>query len=1272
MDELSADSIKEKLRLLKEEFGVEHGYEELQKRFLQLQAIFRFTLDGQILLTKSGVILSANPAIGKLLGYTAGEMLEISRKDILDESEEQIQEMLRIRNEKGSFQGEIHMLHKSGQRIPVEISTVLFEIDQESFASVTVRDIRPRIAIEENRKKSEALVKLLMENTEESFFLLDKDLNIVSLNKTARLMSQRLLNKKPEPGTSIFELAQDERREELKELYAEVLCGIKRESEITIPQPDGGYRYFLIKYDPLFDEQGKVQGVFVNTSETTAIRVAELAFQKQKALFESLVQRTTDGTVILDTDGTIRFANDSSKSLLGLNPDAVVGTSGLDLVYQDDLKRAQQALADLVIYPDKPLEIEIRLLNDVAKPVWCELRAVNQVMNPHIGGLVVHFHDISARKAQEAELYESRKSLSQLLNNTEESFILCDRNLKVTAFNQAASDRNETINNRPMVIGESLLTTIASYRVDQARELARHVFKEGKSIKTTAHHVLANGSSMLLALEYSPVYEDDGRISGLCIIGNDVTDIRKAEAALLSSRQRLMNAQHIARLGSWDFEIESGELLWSDEVYNIYGLDIETDKPSERLVYKLVHPEDVTPFREAVNAVLDGRTDKLDFQHRLIHPNLKQRWLHQRGELRKGENGKTWLVGTVQDITEQKAIDHEMELSIERFRMVEMATNDVIWDLDLETDQLIWASTIERVFGYSSKDPAINDMRWWESKIHPEDGSRTFHSLYKHQHSNEKIWTEQYRFLHADGSYRDVLDRGYTVFDEEGKAIRIIGSMQDITETINQQRQIAEYADRLEGMVSSITDSFFTLDKQWRFSYLNPVAEKEFSVDGLSNHNKIIWEAFPELQKSELERLFRKTITGKKPIQFEHLLFGKWYAFNLYPQNRGLSVYARDISAKKLEEERLRLLESVITNTNDAILITEAEPLNEPGPRIVFVNEAFTRMTGYTAEEVLGKNPRILQGPETDRKVLDKLRNAFLAWHPVEVEVINYCKDGTPFWSNFSIVPIANEKGWYTHWISIQRNITERKEAEVAQKLLNEELMKQNYGLEQFSYITSHNLRAPVANLMSLLDLLDRQDLANPSNQELLDMIDLSAHRMDETLNELIKVLKIKGETNPGFVQVCFQEVYNRVLDNIGALLQDAKGIVATHFEVPEMAYAASHIESIMLNMLTNAIKYRSPDRNLMIDISSEAKDEFVVLSFRDNGLGIDLNRYKNRLFGMYQRFHNNADSRGLGLYIVHAQVQALGGKIEVDSDVGVGTTFRVYLKNTFDARINH
>ena len=201
--------------------------------------------------------------------------------------------------------------------------------------------------------------------------------------------------------------------------------------------------------------------------------------------------------------------------------------------------------------------------------------------------------------------------------------------------------------------------------------------------------------------------------------------------------------------------------------------------------------------------------------------------------------------------------------------------------------------------------------------------------------------------------------------------------------------------------------------------------------------------------------------------------------FELQELRRLAGVRASDNPAQL---ERLRLLESVAVHARDSILITEAEPVDLPGPRILYCNGAFTQTTGYSLEEVIGKTPRILQGPKTDPVAREKLRAAFKAWQPVEVELMNYRKDGTEFWVELSIVPVANEKGWFTHWVSVQRDVTERKQteelatrvriAEVENEVLATEIQERKRVEAQLLYTAFHDSLTRLRNRAFFMDRL--------------------------------------------------------------------------------------------------------------------------------------------------------------------------------------------------------
>ncbi|MGK0412551.1 MAG: PAS domain S-box-containing protein, partial [Polaribacter sp.] len=372
-----------------------------------------------------------------------------------------------------------------------------------------------------------------------------------------------------------------------------------------------------------------------------------------------------------------------------------------------------------------------------------------------------------------------------------------------------------------------------------------------------------------------------------------------------------------------------------------------------------------------------------------------------------------------------------------------------------------------------------------------------------------------------------------------------------------------------------------------------------------------------------------------------------------------------DVTLEKENMRHLKLLESVIVHTKDSILITEAEPYDLPGPRMIFVNPAFEKMTGYTSEEVIGLTPRLLQNEDTDRKELDKLRTALDKWEPCEITVSNSRKNGEKFWNNFSVAPVANEKGSYTHWIAIERDVTKQIEATIEKERMIKELLKNNLELKQFSYITTHNLRAPLTNLVLICKLISREKIEDSSILKLIEAFKTSTYHLNETLNDLINVLIVKENTDLKLDELSFVEIMDKVKESISETLSDSKAIIETDFsDMPTVHFTKVYLESIFLNLITNSIKYRHPERNPKVKIKT-TKDAIgrTKLTFSDNGIGMDMSRVKHKIFGFHKRFHKNTDSKGIGLFLIKSQINALGGQIEVDSKVNIGTTFTITFK---------
>ena len=371
----------------------------------------------------------------------------------------------------------------------------------------------------------------------------------------------------------------------------------------------------------------------------------------------------------------------------------------------------------------------------------------------------------------------------------------------------------------------------------------------------------------------------------------------------------------------------------------------------------------------------------------------------------------------------------------------------------------------------------------------------------------------------------------------------------------------------------------------------------------------------------------------------------------------------QDITNQKKEELRLKLLESVITNTTDSVIITEPD-VKTGDQIIVFVNDPFIKMTGYSIEELIGKSPRMFQGINSDTKELNKIKKAIVNYQKYQTEIINYRKNGEEYWINMSISPVKNELGIPTHFIAIEKDVTERKLREIEREHIIAELSQINKDLKQFSYVTSHNLRAPIANLLGLTTLLDQYKITSKSLKQILDGIRQSALIFDDTIKDLTNVLIIKDQINIVKENISLTEITNNVLSQLNITLDDNEVKVNYNFEeAPFANFTKAYLESVLLNLFTNSIKYKSPKRKLKINISSRDSIDFVILTFNDNGIGIDTELHKEKLFKLYQRFHDNPDGKGLGLYLIKSQIEALGSMIDIESKVDVGTTFIIKFK---------
>lgn len=380
---------------------------------------------------------------------------------------------------------------------------------------------------------------------------------------------------------------------------------------------------------------------------------------------------------------------------------------------------------------------------------------------------------------------------------------------------------------------------------------------------------------------------------------------------------------------------------------------------------------------------------------------------------------------------------------------------------------------------------------------------------------------------------------------------------------------------------------------------------------------------------------------------------------------RGFSRVTRDITEHKRAEERSRLFESVVVNANDAVLITEAEPIENTGPRILYVNKAFLRMTGHSLEDVLGKTPRILQGPNTNQAALDKIRTALKRWKPVRVEVINYRKDGSEFWVELNIAPVMDETGWYTHWISVQRDITDRKrvEEEIYKALEKEKELSELKS--RFISMASHEFRTPLTTILSSAELLEYYGHMSTEKEkfELFLQIRTATQRMTQLLNDVLAINRSEaGKLELKPISLHLEKFCEDLIKELQLNAGDEYTIsLSTQGQCTNVWMDENILRHIFTNLLSNAIKY-SPQGGT-INFEFAYQDGEVIFQVKDRGIGIHPED-QQLLFEPFHRAKNvgNIPGTGLGLSIVKRLVDLHKGSIALASQVGVGTTFIVTL----------
>ena len=420
-----------------------------------------------------------------------------------------------------------------------------------------------------------------------------------------------------------------------------------------------------------------------------------------------------------------------------------------------------------------------------------------------------------------------------------------------------------------------------------------------------------------------PIKNKDGSVNWDSVV-LDITEDKNKEEQLKAVNKKLNQAQKIAQLGYWQWDITTLTAFWSDKVYEIFGLEKTEAKPKYADIENLISSEDKKNI-DVQSEIALRLNQEFRTENRIQLPDGTIKWVRQIGHYSKDKKGTPIRYeGTIQDITESKIVSIALEESIQRYNYVTKATSDAIWDLDFVADKLFYGENYSKLFGHPTLETAGAELDYWASKIHPDDKERVVDSFNSSLQKGEINWQEEYRFLNSQNTYFNIRDKAFIVRNKKGKAIRMVGAMQNITNSkmyeeslrvLNsdlerQAQELSRYNEELEQFAYVVShdlqeplrmiSSFLILLEKKYTPLIDADGKKyiHFAVDGAKRMRQIILDLLDfsrigrideELETvnlttlvSEVKLLFRKEIEDRKAeIQIHSLPTIKSYKFLL-------------------------------------------------------------------------------------------------------------------------------------------------------------------------------------------------------------------------------------------------------------------------------------------------------------------------------------------------------------------------------------------------------
>jgi PAS domain S-box-containing protein len=618
----------------------------------------------------------------------------------------------------------------------------------------------------------------------------------------------------------------------------------------------------------------------------------------------------------------------------------------------------------------------------------------------------------------------------------------------------------------------------------------------------------------------------------------------------------------------------------------------------------------------------------------------------------------------------RKQSEDLLRLSEEKLNQLLNTIDDVVWSVDLNTFELVFVSkSSEIIFGYSQEE--MKDHKVRGNITHPDDKaiiSETYKEIIVKKHIQS-----EYRCIHKNGDIRWVSVKMSLATDANGLPAMINGVTSDITEKKLTLERVIESEKNYKYLFENNPLPMWIADvNTLRFLDVNNAAVIKYGYSREEFLSFTLKDIRPKEDASKIEAYLKSDLellnnagAWKHQKKNGEIIDVEVFTHILkYNNTDARFALVNDVTENKIAQKKQMKTYHELLGIQYALDSSALVSITDKEGKIIKVNKNFCEVTGYSEDELIGKTHKIINSRFHPKEFFTEMWETISLGKVWSGEIKNRSKNRVFFWVSTVITPILDTNNNIISYMSIRFLITERKIAEIERELIADELIRRNEDLEHFAYITSHNLRAPLANILGLTKIFNKTFPSDPVNVKTMEKLEIAGVNLDTIINDMNYILSVRKDINESKSILYLEEMVERINESIENLivLNEAK-ITYDFAQEPTVFAIKSYLHNIIINLITNAIKYKAFDRKPEIHLRSYTDGHYTCLKVSDNGLGVDLTTQKDKIFKLYKRFHFHTEGKGMGLYLVKTQIEAMGGKITIESIVNKGSAFTVYFK---------